>query len=230
MGEPTLPTDAAARLAAAATEFAYPADHLDVLLRYVEAVLAENEHVNLTGAKTLEAALSVLAIDSLPIASAGRRRGGAPRVAVDLGTGNGLPGVAVALAFPACRVLLVERRAKKADAVARCLAAAGVTNAETLAADGRELLKLRPELRLGVDLVTVRAVGDLAPTTREAASWIARGGRIVHWKSGALSAQERAEGLVTAKGLGLVEVADVAFRVPGTESDRRLVIYERPGS
>ena len=228
MADATSDVTARERLAAAAAAHEFPAAGVDTLLRYVEAVLAESEHVNLTGAKTLDVALDVLAIDSLPVVLAGRLSRGAPRVAVDLGTGNGLPGVVVALAWPNCRVLLVERRAKKAAAVARCLAVVGIRNAEAVAVDGRELLKHDPSLRLGIDLVTVRAVGDLAPTTKEAAPWIARGGRIVHWKPDALSAEERAAGLSTAKGLGLVALDDVEFRVPGAKAPRRLVIYERP--
>ena len=225
-------TPATERLRGAARAFAFPEAAVATLVRYVEAVLAENEHVNLTGAKTLDAALDVLALDSLPVVSAWPsddvRGRGAPRAAVDLGTGNGLPGVAVALAWPTCRVVLVERRAKKADAVLRCLAATGIGNAETIDCDGRELLARRPALRSAVDLVTVRAVGDLAPTTKEAAPWLAPGGRIVHWKPGNLDPAERAAGRRAAESLGLVEIPDVEFRIGDAASSRRLVIYEKP--
>jgi 16S rRNA (guanine527-N7)-methyltransferase len=201
------------------------------LVRYVEAVLAENERVNLTGAKTLDDALDVLAVDSLPVADAwGASRPPprvAPRLAVDLGTGNGLPGVAVALAWPTARVVLVERREKKAAAVARCLVAAGIENAEVLACDGREVVHRRPDLREAVDLVTVRAVGDLAPTTAEAAPWLARAGRIVHWKPGDLDPAERAGGDAAARRLGLRVVPDVEYALR-SGARRRLVTYERP--
>jgi 16S rRNA G527 N7-methylase RsmG len=224
---PPVSGEARARLLAAADSFGWPHAGADALLRYVAAVWEENRRVNLTGAASLDAALDVLAIDALPVVRAWDVSRGPPRAAIDLGTGNGLPGVAVALAWPACRTLLVERRAKKAHAVARCLAAAGVPNAEVLACDGRELLRLRPDLRARVDLVTVRAVGDLAPTTKEAAPWLAPRGRLVHWKPAPLDEAERAAGDAAAKKGGLVPLEDVVFRVPGATADRRLVIYQR---
>jgi 16S rRNA G527 N7-methylase RsmG len=75
--------------------------------------------------------------------------------------------------------------------------------------------------------VTVRAVGDLAPTTKEAAPWLAARGRIVHWKPGALADAERVAGRQAAVALGLVEIADVEFAISGGASKRRLVTYER---
>ena len=218
---------ALARLEAAARDAGPPTPALDVLARYVRAVLAENASINLTGASTFPAALDVLASDSLAVVRAWAGRPAPPAVAVDLGTGNGLPGVAVALAWPSCRVLLVDRRAKKAAAVARCLAAAGISNAETLAADGRDLLRLRPQLRGRVDLVVARAVGEVAAVTKEAAPWLAPGGRLVHWKPFALDPAERAEGDRAARAAGLAPLADVEFRVPGAAAARRLVVHER---
>jgi 16S rRNA G527 N7-methylase RsmG len=224
---------ALARLESAARDAGRPDFPLDALARYVRAVLHENASINLTGAGTFPAALDVLAADSLPVVRAWAGKAGPPRVAVDLGTGNGLPGVAVALAWPSCRTVLVDRRAKKAAAVARCVAAAGVANAEVVACDGRELLRAVPELARRVDLVVARAVGEIAPVTKEAAPWLAPGGRIVHWKPGGLDGiqedgrAERAAGAKTAAGLGLVSLPDVEFRVPGAAAPRRLVVFER---
>jgi hypothetical protein len=71
-------------------------------------------------------------------------------------------------------------------------------------------------------------VADLAPTTKEAAPWLAPGGRIVHWKASGLDPAERAAGLSLAKGHGLRAVEDLEFHVPGAKLPRRLVVYERP--
>jgi len=219
-------TDGAAAtraLEAAAERLRVPARGLDRLAAYVAAVVDENTRINLTGAKTLDAALEVLAVDSMPLARAWPH-GRAPRRVVDLGTGNGLPGVAAAVFWPEAEVVLVERREKKARAVERCLAAAGFAHVRVAACDGRELLRVRPDLARAVDLVTVRAVGDLAPTTREAAPWLARGGRIVHWKAGALDPAERVAGDEAARATGLSTEPDVEFEL-GSGAKRRLVVY-----
>jgi 16S rRNA G527 N7-methylase RsmG len=216
------------RLRAETARHGYPPGAADVLARYVEAVLAESEKVNLTGSRTLADALDVLATDAVAVAAAWDPARSPPRVAVDLGTGNGLPGAAVAVRWPSCVAVLVERRAKKARAVERCLAAAGVRNAVLVACDGRELLRHRPDLARGADLVTVRAVGDLAPTTKEAAPWVAPGGRVVHWKPAALDPAEREAGVLAARAAGLRPLADVEFSPGGRSGERRLVVYERP--
>src|SRR5262245_60015843 len=109
--------DLLARLESEGEARGFPAGAAATLLRAVEAVLAASAQVNLTGAKTLAAAVEILALDAMPVGSAWPADRPPPRVAVDLGTGNGFPGVAVAVRWPACRVVLVERREKKAKAV-----------------------------------------------------------------------------------------------------------------
>jgi 16S rRNA (guanine527-N7)-methyltransferase len=217
---------ARARCREAAEALGYPAAACETLVRFVEAVLREGERVNLTGAKTLDAALPVLALDAMPVVAAASPR--VPRTVVDLGSGNGLPGVAAALAWPRARVLLVERRGKKAAAVARCLEACGIGNAEAVACDGRELLARRPALAGAVDVVTARAVATLAAIAREAAPWLAPGGRLLHWKPDPVDAAEDAEGRTAAAALGLSVLEDHVFRVPGATASRRVVRYERP--
>ncbi len=225
MSDPTPEERAAAAVALrdAALRLGAPLAALEALEAYVAAVVDENERINLTGAKTLAAAIDVLAIDALPLAAAWG--GGAPpRRIVDLGTGNGLPGVAAALFWPDAETVLVERREKKARAVERCLARAGLSRIVVVACDGRELVAKRPGIAGTVDLVTVRAVGDLAPTTREAAPWLSRRGRIVHWKAGALDPAELAAGREAARALGLRPLPDVEFTLPSGAA-RRLVIF-----
>lgn len=221
------PPDPAARLAEAAARLGYPPEAAGRLLAMAEAVLETNEDVNLTAAKTLDAALEILVLDALPVASAWAAAR-PPRRALDLGTGNGFPGAAVAARWPACRTTFVDRRAKKVHAVGRCLARAGITNVELVASDGRELVPHEPARARAFDLVTVRAVGDLAPTTKEAAPLLAPGGRLVHWKSADVAADEVAAGDATARSLGLVRRPDVPFRVAPDRPARVLVVYERP--
>ncbi|MFV1958735.1 MAG: 16S rRNA (guanine(527)-N(7))-methyltransferase RsmG [Planctomycetota bacterium] len=219
---------ARARLECVARLRGFPADGatLDRLLAYLRAVLEHGRRLNLTAARDLERATDVLALSALAVTRAWPRRRSPPARIVDLGTGNGLPGVAAALAWPGAEVLLVERRGHKARAVASCVRAVGLDGVEVLALDGRELLARRPDLREGVDLVTVRAVGTLAASTRIAAPWLAPGGRVVHWKGRGLVEKEIEAGRAAARVGGLrarpwVECDDEA-------GPAHLVVYERP--
>lgn len=61
------------------------------LLAYLDAMLTLNEQINLTAVRDREQAVVLHALDGLAFARTGLH----PRHALDLGTGNGFPGVAV---------------------------------------------------------------------------------------------------------------------------------------
>lgn len=204
---------------------AFPLDAVPPLLAYVEEVLATSRSINLTAARDLAEAVRVLAWTALAVVPAWGRAG-APRLVADLGTGNGLPGVAAALAWPEAQVLLVERRRKKAAAVASCARAVGLDRVDVLAMDGREVLSRHPALAARVDLVTVRAVGPLGETTRIAAPWLRSGGIVAHWKGAGLTPAEVKEGRAAARAAGLRPSPDLAYDDP--YGPARIVRYERP--
>jgi 16S rRNA (guanine527-N7)-methyltransferase len=199
-------------------------DAAEKLARYVLALLERARELNLTAATDFESAVEVLVRPSLSVRRAWNRPE-PPRLALDVGSGNGFPGVAVAVLWPETPAFLVERRRKKAHAIADCLTRAGIRNAEALAFDVRDLPRTQPDLPGLVDLVTVRAVGALAPTTRITAGLLAPGGRLVHWKSVDLDDAERQEGARAARALDLVCLDEIER---GSGSGR-LVVYERPG-
>jgi 16S rRNA (guanine527-N7)-methyltransferase len=218
--------DPARRLEAAARMRGYPASALPAMLAYLRAMLERDRDVNLTGARDLGEAVDKVAVSALAVVAAWPAAR-PPGLVVDLGTGNGFPGVAAALAWPTARVLLVERRAKKARAVADALTDAGIAGAQAVPCDGRDLVRLFPEVAGAVDLVTVRATGPLDATTREALPWLARGGRIAHWKGASLSDEERRAGTRAARegGLRVLPEPSLGRAPPGPA---HLIVYERP--
>jgi len=181
-------------------------DAAGVLERYLAAVHRMGERRNLTAARTPEALLEVLVLPSLLLA--GAWEGPPPRRVVDVGSGNGFPGVVACALWPTSRVMLVERRLGKAEAIREALVAAAVTNAEVVALDAREIPRRRPDLLRSADLVTFRAVGPLAECNRLAAPLLAPGGRVLHWKARDLGQAERADGDRGAVALGLVRLSD----------------------
>jgi len=103
----------------------------------------------------------------------------AERIA-DLGSGAGLPGLALAVSLPDARVDLIESVSRKCEFLRRAIERLGLDNAEVICAraeswaagDGRE----------AYDVVTARAVGRL-PTVAELASPLLRdGGHLLAWK------------------------------------------------
>jgi 16S rRNA (guanine527-N7)-methyltransferase len=221
------PAEAGQRLAdaAAARGLSWGPGAPGTLAAYLDEVVRVSAEINLTGAKSLAEAVEVLGVPSLALGRAWARAQ-PPALVIDLGSGNGLPGVVAALAWPGARVLLVERRGKKSRAIAACCAQVALTNTRSVACDGRELLRERPEVKGAADLVLARGVGTLEEVVRMAAPWVARGGRIVQWKGATLDEAERRAGERGARGGNLKVLPDVTFDPP-TPGPGRLVVYER---
>lgn len=153
------------------------ADAATSLLAYLDAMLALNEQINLTAVRDREAAVALHALDSLAFALLELR----PQHLLDLGSGNGFPGVAVALLHPEASVVLLDRTGKKIRAIGTCLLTARIGGVETLQQDAAQLPALRRDLRAAFDVVTARAVGAPAAIAELAAPLLRGGGHLVLW-------------------------------------------------
>lgn len=145
------------------------------LLAYLDAMLLLNEQINLTAVRDRDQAIVLHALDGLAFAQTELR----PRHVLDLGSGNGFPGVAVAALHPGASVVLLDKTGKKVRAIGSCLVAAKMDGVETVHVDAAQAPALHKELRHAFDTVTARAVGkseqlaELAdPLTRPAGSLV----------------------------------------------------------
>ncbi len=205
-----------------------PAPVAGRIVAFLARMLALNEIHNLTAIRDPGKALVLHALDSLhaiPVLSAAP-----PGDFVDLGTGNGFPGVAAAAWFTERTVLFVERRQKKAAAVAEALLAAGIGNVEVVACDAKDLIRVRPASRASVAAVMARAFGPLGEAIGLARPWLVAGGLVIHWKEGELAAAERADAARRARSIGMAGVTDREYTLPATgpgdrPRSRRLVLH-----
>jgi 16S rRNA (guanine527-N7)-methyltransferase len=147
---------------------------------YAALVLDANRRLNLTGAKT-GAAFAEHVLDALTL------RDDVESPLVDVGSGNGLPGIPLALATGA-RITLVEpikKRARFLEAALRALA----LDSEVLAARAEDAAR-DPAHRERFMTATARAVAS-APTVAElTVPFLAVGGRAL-LQRGSLEAAER---------------------------------------
>jgi 16S rRNA (guanine527-N7)-methyltransferase len=189
------------------------------LLAYLDAMLAENEHVNLTAVREREAAVLFHALDSVALARAAFDA--PPGRALDLGTGNGFPGVAIACVFPRAHVVLMDRTRKKLKAIERALAAAGFDAArfETIQMDAGEAPARG--YKSAFDLIATRGVGPPAAIAPLAKPLLARGGQLLCWLSDDAEAPSQLKG-------ALKRVGTVEYVLPAPAGRRRrLVQYGR---
>lgn len=120
------------------------------------------------------------------------------RTLLDIGSGAGFPGLALALALPDCGVELVEAANRKCRVVEALIAAGGLANARVIRARAED----HAHGGGSSDVVTARAVGSLALVCEYAAPLLRTGGTLVAWK-GSPPPDERAGGERAAAAVGL---------------------------
>jgi 16S rRNA (guanine527-N7)-methyltransferase len=168
-------------------------------------LLERDEHAPTTVRSATEAvdahvADSLAALDLPAVREAG--------TVVDLGSGAGFPGLALAVALPAARVSLVESAARKCRFLARAVEAAGAANVEIVHARAEEWASRR---RDGFDVVTARALAPLAVVAEYAAPLLRLDGVLVAWKGRVDEAETAAAGRAAGElGLAIEEVRRVA--------------------
>jgi 16S rRNA (guanine527-N7)-methyltransferase len=130
-------------------------------------------------------------------------------LAADLGSGAGLPGVVVAIALPGLRMLLVERRPRRAALLELVVDELSVSNATVFA--GRVV-----ELPERVDVALARAFAPPEEAWAQARQVLRPGGRLVYFA-----------GAATAIPPATEESAMLEVQTPVLESSGVLVIMTR---
>ena len=126
--------------------------------------------------------------------------------ALDLGSGAGFPGLALAAARPELRTTLVESERRKAEWLVR--ASAPFPNVRVVAERSEDLARASRERW---PLVTARALGPLPVVLELAAPLLAVGGTLVAWR-GTRAPEEEAAAARAAALLGLEPGPVVAAR------------------
>lgn len=153
------------RLLAGLAEFGLDASLADRLLDYLALLVKWNGVYNLTAVREPAAMLRQHLLDSLsvvaPLAARLPQRDGAPagRI-VDVGSGAGLPGIVLALAWPRVNVVLVEPVGKKAAFLRQCQGELALTNLRVEATRVESLGA--SDAAQAPDLVVCRAFASLA--------------------------------------------------------------------
>ena len=158
---------------------------------HVRLLLAWTSAINLTAITEPAAVARLHVVDSLaalPVLLAGPHES-----LVDLGSGGGFPGVALAAALPGSEVTLVDSVAKKTDFLETAARATGLAGRVIVANRRAETL---PRDRW--DVVTARAVGGLADLVELALPLLRRRGRLIAWKRGPLGDEMAAAGRAAA--------------------------------
>lgn len=174
-------------------------------MSYRDLLLAANARFNLTritDPAEVEVRLLADSLSLLPFVSEGTSR------LLDIGSGGGVPGLALAIARPDLRITLLDATAKKVNFLAETADALGLERVTAIQGRAEELARDR-RYRERYDAVTARAVARLATLAELAIPFLSSGGRAILPK-GAAAAEELAEaryaiGLLGGRARPLVE-------------------------
>ncbi len=170
-----------------------------------------NARIDLTAARTLEELVDLMLADALILA---RHVPRGARV-VDVGTGAGAPGLALAILRPDLAVALVEPLAKRTAFLRTVLSAIGRADVRVDAKNGEAVVRAGETFDVAVSRAT------LPPR-----QWLALGLRLVTPGSSVWVLLARDSPPAVAEGEG-EERETVAYRWPLTAAERRAVRYVR---
>ena len=192
-----------------------------------EMLVEANSQFNLTRIIQPEDVMRRHFLDSLTTLPHIRASGDSSMLVADVGTGGGLPGLALAIVRPAWRFVLIESITKKARFVEQAAATLGLTNVEVLAERAEVLAQGR--LRDTFDIVVARAVAPTGVLLEYCCPLVRSGGTVLLHKSGQ-QAEESAEARRVARelGAGAVAVHPVATEL-GLGGDRFILEVAKTG-
>ena len=140
--------------------------------RSVRDVLVDAQRIGALGPRPIDEVIAHARafVDALP--------SDAQRI-IDLGSGAGVPGLVVAEALPEAELVLVDRRAKRIDALELAIAAIGWRGRVTAICCDVATLTRDPQHAGGYDAVISRGFGPHETTLRLSAALVCPGGVIV---------------------------------------------------
>ena len=186
-----------------------PESAQETLCAFGEAMVKQNEVMNLTAITEPAAVAKLHLLDSLTVLKCADLSG---KSLIDVGCGAGFPGVPLAIACPEARITLLDSLGKRMNWLETVLPSLGVC-AECITARAEEAVATRRE---SFDFATSRAVARLNILLELTAPYVKVGGAVLAMK-GAAAQEELAEAKGAIQNLGLKLEAVHAFPIDGAE-------------
>ena len=213
-------TDGAARLGVA-----LDADMAETFREFHRAISEWSARVNLTSDSGWDTMVERHFVESLSVVEALPDGAADGATFVDVGSGAGLPGIPLAIAFPRARGVLVDSRARKVEFLESAIRRLGLDNLR--AVHGRaETLGQRADMRERFDFVFARAVARTPVLAELTLPFCRVGGRVALHKTESADAELRSAERAAA-AMGGSAISRVVPTVGGEDSRRILAVIEK---
>jgi 16S rRNA (guanine527-N7)-methyltransferase len=190
-----------------------------------ESILAVNQHMNLTRITAAEEFWEKHVWDSLRGVAQWLSDPPSSWQAIDIGTGAGFPGIAVAIAFPNWQVTLLDSTRKKINFLQSAIAQLDLQNVLTLTARAEEIGQQQP-YREAYDLALLRAVAPPSVCAEYALPLLKVGGLAVLYRGVWTDSDTEALTLATSY-LGGVVASVERFTTPISDSQRTCIQLQK---
>ena len=184
-------------------------EQINTLCAFGEAVVKQNEVMNLTAITEPSAVAKLHLLDSLTVLRCADLQG---KTLIDVGCGAGFPGVPIAIGSKNTAVTLLDSLGKRVKWLEEILPTLGV-QAQCVTARAEEAA---PKYRESFDFATSRAVARLNILLELTAPFVKVGGAVLAMKGAAAREElEEAKNAISKLGLKLEKVLD--FPIDGAE-------------
>jgi len=189
---------------------------LEQLWKYHQLIRKRNEDRELTRIVGFEPMVVKHYIDCMIVGQLWKL----PSPLVDVGTGAGFPGVPLKILNPALKMILAEPRPKRIIFLNEVIQELGLKDVEVF-----EHKVVSRSFTIPVKAVITRAVETMDKTALRTSAALEIGGQLIFMKGP--NADEELREMKKRFGNAFKLIQDKAYNLPGTEHQRRLIVFEK---
>ncbi|ERL64621.1 16S rRNA (guanine(527)-N(7))-methyltransferase RsmG [Schleiferilactobacillus shenzhenensis] len=194
--------------------------------QYFELLVTANEKMNLTAITAEGDVYLKHFFDSLTLAQAVPELAAQTLTMMDVGSGAGLPGIPVKIAFPQTKLTILDSLQKRINFLNDVVGALNFTDVALIHGRAEDAGNKRSPQREAFDLVTARAVAPLNVLAELTLPLVKVGGVFVAMKGSAAPAEIETGAYAVAQLGGVLE-KDLALSLPADAGERHLLVYRK---